>query len=242
MSKGWIEDVLGLGDPSGNEDMAYETNVCYVAKLAPSSHPGWGVLDKNKTGVIPVEFGGKYWQARPMSQNYRIISKEFAIKYRDSVGIIVEFLQGDFTQLVWSRFLFFKDKQPFGVGAKYPDQDILYFDETLVLLRDRKSNNVELKLNPDDPTLTVKVDNTSGVSIKTKGDVTLETDGKVLLGKGGAAEHIVTWEQLKPWLKSHTHIGNMGAPTMLSPISNTQLDEPPTGTVKVDKKVHAGNY
>jgi hypothetical protein len=145
---GILDQALGLTPPPTFGD-SIDPDLKYVVKMAPKEY--WDTFeDYDKMGIVPVLFGGRIYRAIPLSKNFRPITKEFAKKYRDTLGVVIQFVDGDLAKMVWTDFIFWKDKIPFGVLEDYPYRDILLFDEKLVILRDKKNDKISILFNPFD--------------------------------------------------------------------------------------------
>ena len=144
--KGFLEDLIGIGDASQFAP-TIDANSSYVVKMAPDEF--WSD-DPEKLGYVPVVFGGSIYQALPVSAQFCPLSSDFARKYRDKLGVVIQFIGSDLARIVYTGFVFWKDRMPFGVLDDFPYQNILYFDEKLVILRDKRNDKVTLLMNPFD--------------------------------------------------------------------------------------------
>ena len=79
-----------------------------------------------------------------------------------------------------------------------------------------------------DTGITVKgktdITTTGNTTIKSNGNIVLDHGGKLQLGKG-AVEKVVLGDTFMAFFNTHTHVGNLGAPTSppIAPMSPAQL-------------------
>jgi len=189
------------------------------------SDTGGGFFSVPKLGsVVEVKFDNGNIYNPSYTFNQRIsdeLKEEVSASYTNAHSIIYDTVTEGFVKV------YFTEEK--GLMLDYKESQINIKPDKSIIIQNASRDGILEML--DDGTMNIT--QASMINIKTDADVNVECQNVIVdhassieLGKG-ASEHLVLGEKMMSLFNSHTHIGNLGAPTSppMQPMTPSQLSQ-----------------
>lgn len=189
------------------------------------SDTGGGFFSVPKLGsVVEVQFDSGNIYNPQYSFNQRIsdeLKEEISASYENAHSVIYDTITEGFVKV------YFTEEK--GLMLDYKGSQINIKPDKSIIVQNSSGDGIFEML--DDGTMNITQANM--INIKTDADVNVECQNVIVdhassieLGKG-ASEHLVLGEKMMKLFNSHTHIGNLGAPTSppMQPMTSAELSQ-----------------
>ena len=189
------------------------------------SDTGGGFFSVPKLGsIVEVQFDSGNIYNPQYSFNQRIsdeLKEEISASYENAHSVIYDTITEGFVKV------YFTEEK--GLMLDYKGSQINIKPDKSIIVQNSSGDGIFEML--DDGTMNITQANM--INIKTDADVNVECQNVIVdhassieLGKG-ASEHLVLGEKMMKLFNSHTHIGNLGAPTSppMQPMTSAELSQ-----------------
>lgn len=189
------------------------------------SDTGGGFFSVPKLGsVVEVQFDSGNIYNPQYSFNQRIsdeLKEEISASYENAHSVIYDTITEGFVKV------YFTEEK--GLMLDYKGSQINIKPDKSIIVQNASGDGIFEML--DDGTMNITQANM--INIKTDADINVECQNVIVdhassieLGKG-ASEHLVLGEKMMKLFNSHTHIGNLGAPTStpMQPMTSAELSQ-----------------